>query len=107
MALEEDQIKAITARDAYGALGLEDDPKLAFVGIRALLQMAAFCESYQVGWLRHAGRTWAEIASWAGVSAQALHKKHAQALRDAEAASEELPGTGRSGARASHQTGGR
>ena len=107
MAPQEDQIKAITARDPYGALGLDDDPQLAFAGIRALLQMAAFCESYQVGRLRHAGRTWAEIASWAGVSAQALHKKHAQALRDAEAASEELPGTGRSGARASHQTGGR
>ena len=107
MAPREDQVKALTARDPYGALGLEDDPELAFAGIRALRQMADFCESYQVGRLRHAGRTWAEIASWAGVSAQALHKKHAQALRDAEAASEELPGTGRSGARASHQTGGR
>ena len=84
---QEDQIKALTARDAYGALGLEDDPELAFAGIRALRQMAHFCESYQVRRLRQAGHTWAEIAGWAGVSAQALHKKHAQALRDSEAAS--------------------
>ena len=49
--------------------------------------MAAFCEHYQVRRLRQAGHTWAEIARWAGVSAQALHKKHAQALRDSEAAS--------------------
>jgi hypothetical protein len=44
MASEVDQIKALTARDAYGALGLEDDPELAFAGIRALRQMADFCE---------------------------------------------------------------
>ena len=80
MALEEDQIKAITARDPYGALGLDDDPQLAFAGIRALRQMAEFCERYQVGRLRQAGHTWAEIAGWARVSAQALHKKHAAAL---------------------------
>ena len=87
MAPHEDQIKAITARDPYGALGLDDDPQLAFAGIRALRQMAEFCERYQVGRLRQAGHTWAEIAGWARVSAQALHKKHAQALRDSEAAS--------------------
>ena len=85
---QEDQIKALTARDAYGALGLEDDPELAFVGIRALRQMAEFCERYQVGRLRQAGHTWAEIARWAGVSPQALHKKHAGALRESEASSE-------------------
>jgi hypothetical protein len=74
---EDDQVKAITARDPYGALGLEDDPELGFAGIRALRQMAAFCERYQVRQLRQAGHTWAEIAGWAGVSPQALHKKHA------------------------------
>jgi hypothetical protein len=87
MASQEDQIKALTARDPYGALGLEDDPQLAFAGIRALRHMADFCERYQVGRLREAGHTWAEIAGWAGVSPQALHKKHAQAVRDAEEAS--------------------
>jgi hypothetical protein len=87
MAPHEDQIKAITARDPYGALGLEDDPELAFSGIRALRHMADFCETYQVGRLRQADHTWAEIAGWARVSAQALHKKHAQGLRDSEAAS--------------------
>ena len=88
MAPHDHQIKALTAREPYGALGLEDDPELAFVGIRALRQMAEFCERYQVGRLRQAGHTWAEIARWAGVSAQALHKKHARALRDSEASSE-------------------
>ena len=88
MTTEDDQIKALTARDPYGALGLDNDPDLAFAGIRALRHMADFCESYQVRRLRQAGHTWAEIARWAGVSAQALHKKHAGALRDSEASSE-------------------
>jgi hypothetical protein len=87
MAPHEDQIKELTARDPYGALGLDDDPQLAFAGIRALHHMADFCESYQVRRLRQAGHTWAEIAGWAGVSAQALHKKHVRALRDCVAAS--------------------
>ena len=49
MAPQEDQIKALTARDPYGALGLEDDPELAFAGIRALRHMADFCESRRPG----------------------------------------------------------
>ena len=88
MAPHDHQIKALTAREPYGALGLEDDPELAFVGIRALRQMAEFCEHYQVRRLPQAGQTWAQIAGWAGVSAQALHKKHAGALRESEASSE-------------------
>jgi hypothetical protein len=87
MAPQDDQFKGLTARDPYGALGLEADPELAFAGIRALRQMAEFCEHYQVRRLPQAGQTWAQIAGWAGVSAQALHKKHAQALRDSEATS--------------------
>jgi hypothetical protein len=83
----DDQVKALTARDPYGAPGLEDDPELAFAGIRALRHMADFCEHYQVRRLRQAGHTWTEISGWAGVSPQALHKKHAQALRDPEAPS--------------------
>jgi hypothetical protein len=88
MASEDNQVKAMAARDPYGALGLEDDPDLAFAGILALRHMAVFCESYQVRRLRQAGHTWAEIAGWAGVSPQALHKKHARALGDADVASE-------------------
>jgi hypothetical protein len=88
MAPEDFQVKAMTARDPYGALGLEDDPQLAFAGIRALRHMADFCESHQVRRLRDAGHTWAEIAGWAGVSPQALHKKLAQALRVIEVPSE-------------------
>jgi hypothetical protein len=64
MAPQQDQIKALTARHPHGALGLEDDPQLAFAGIRALRHMAEFCERYQVGRLRQAGHTWAEIAGW-------------------------------------------
>jgi hypothetical protein len=86
MGPEDAHVKAMAARDPYGALGLEDDPELAFAGIRALRQMADFCERYQVGRLRHAGHTLAEIAGWPGVSAQALHKRHARVLWDSEAA---------------------
>lgn len=53
---------------------------MAFADIRALRQLAEFRERYQVGRLREVGQTWAEIASWAGVNAQALHKKHAKTL---------------------------
>jgi hypothetical protein len=48
MQSEDDLVKALTARDPYGALGLDDDLELAFPAIRALRQMAALCESYQV-----------------------------------------------------------
>jgi len=88
MAPQDDQVKALTARHPYGALGLEDDPELAFAGIRALRQMSDFCETYQVRRLRQAGHTWAEIAGWPGVSPQVLHKKHARTLRVEEVASE-------------------
>jgi len=64
------------------ALGFDSDPMLAFIGIRALRDEADFCEAYQVKRARAAGHTWAEIATWAGVSAQALHKKHARGIDD-------------------------
>jgi hypothetical protein len=78
---EPDQLVQTVGRDPYGALGLDDDPEVAFAGVRALRQLAEFCERYQVSRLREAGHSWAEIAGWAGVSAQALHKKHASALK--------------------------
>jgi hypothetical protein len=53
---------------------------VAFAGIRALRQLAEVLQRYQVSWLREAGHTWAEIGRWAGVSAQALHKKHSGPL---------------------------
>ncbi len=65
---------------AYGSLGLDPDPELGFAGVRALRELADFCESYQVGRLRDAGHSWARIAALAGVSPQALHKKHARAM---------------------------
>jgi hypothetical protein len=85
---QEDQIKALTARDAYGALGLEDDPELAFAGIRALRQMADFCESYQVRRLHQAGHTWAEIARGRASAPRRCTRSTARALRDSEASSE-------------------
>ena len=69
-------------REPYAALGLDADPELGFAGIRALRDLAEFCESYQVGRLREAGHSWAGVAALAGVSAQALHKKHARSLKD-------------------------
>ncbi len=66
---------------AYGSLGLGPDPLLAFVGARALQELAGFCERYQVRRLREAGHSWARVAAWAGVSPQAVHKKYAQAIK--------------------------
>jgi hypothetical protein len=60
-APEDGQARATTTRDAYGALGVEDEPELASAGIRALRQIADFCERYQIRPLRQAGHTWAEI----------------------------------------------
>ncbi|MHB1499452.1 MAG: RNA polymerase subunit sigma-70 [Acidimicrobiales bacterium] len=71
----------VAQHDAYGSLGLDPDPELAFAGIRALRRLADFCEGYQVRRLREAGHTWARIAAWAGVSPQALHKKYAKAAK--------------------------
>jgi excisionase family DNA binding protein len=66
--------------DAYGSLGLDPDPEMGFAGVHALRNLADFCEAYQVRQARQAGHSWAKIASWAGVSAQALHKKYAQGV---------------------------
>ena len=71
----------VAQHDAYGSLGLDPGPDLAFAGIRALRRLADFCEGYQVRRLREAGHTWARIAAWAGVSPQALHKKYAKAAK--------------------------
>lgn len=71
----------VAGHDAYGSLGLDPDPELGFAGVRALRNLADFCETYQVSRARQAGHSWATIAAWAGVSAQALHKKYAQALK--------------------------
>ncbi len=66
---------------AYGSLGLGPDPGLAFAGVRALRELAEFCQGYPVRRLREAGHSWAQIAAWAGVSPQAVHKKHAQTIK--------------------------
>jgi hypothetical protein len=74
-----DLLRRLAARDQRGSLGLDDDPELAFAGIRALRHMAEFCETYQVARLRKAGYSWARIAAMAGVSPQAMHHKHSAA----------------------------
>lgn len=66
---------------AHGSLGLDPDPVLAFAGVRALRELADFCESYQVRRLREVGHSWARTAAWAGVSPQAVHKKYAQEIK--------------------------
>ncbi len=63
--------------EPYAAVGLDADPELGFAGIPALRELAEFCETHQVRRLREAGHSWGRIAALAGVSAQALHKKHA------------------------------
>ena len=71
----------LARRDPYGSLGLHPDPELAFIGVRALRELAEFCEGYQVSRLCEAGHSWARTAAWAGVSPQALHKKYAKAAK--------------------------
>ena len=78
----------MAARDPYGALGLEDDPDLAFAGILALRHMAAFCESYQVRRLRQAGHTWAEIAGWPASAHRRCTRSTREPCGDADVASE-------------------
>lgn len=58
----------IAQHDAYGSLGLDPDPELAFAGIRALRGLADFCEGYEVHRLREAGHSWVRIAACAGVT---------------------------------------
>ena len=79
--LMDEELLEMARHHAYGSLGLDPDPELAFIGVRALRELADFCEGYQVGRLREAGHSWAAIAAWAGVSPQALHKKYAQATK--------------------------
>jgi hypothetical protein len=78
--LTDEAIWEIARHPAYGSLGLDPEPELAFAGVRALRELADFCEGYQVRRLREAGHSWARIAAWAGVSPQAVHKKYAQAI---------------------------
>jgi hypothetical protein len=76
--LMDEELLEIVRHHAYGSLGLDPDPELAFIGVRALRELADFCESYQVRRLRESGHSWARIAAWARVSPQAVHKKYAQ-----------------------------
>ena len=77
----DEELLEMARHHAYGSLGLDPDPELAFVGVRALRALAEFCEGYQVRRLRGVGHSWARIAAWAGVSPQAVHKKYAQAIK--------------------------
>jgi hypothetical protein len=79
---DEHLLRRLAQRDPQGSLGLDDDPELAFAGIGALPAMAELCESYQVTLLRKTGYTWDRIASWVGINAQALHKKHAKTFTE-------------------------
>ena len=78
--LMDEELLEAARHHAYGSLGLDPDPELALVGVRALRALADFCEGYQVHRLRQAGHSWARIVAWAGVSPQAVYKKYAQAL---------------------------
>jgi hypothetical protein len=59
---DDDRLMETAGRDPYGTLGLDDDPEVAFAGVRALRQLAEFCERYQVSRLREVGHSWVEIA---------------------------------------------
>jgi hypothetical protein len=52
---QQDLLRPLAHRDPQGSLGLDDDPDLAFAGIRALRATAEFCEAYQVARLTQGG----------------------------------------------------
>jgi hypothetical protein len=56
--MDEARLLELGGFDAYGSLGLDPDPELGFAGVRALRQLADFCESYQVRRLRESGHSW-------------------------------------------------
>jgi hypothetical protein len=87
--MDTDSLFEIAQQHAYGSLDLDVDPELGFAGVRALRELADFCEAYQVRKSRAGGYSWARIASWAGISPQALHKKYAKMI---DAASTERAG---------------
>lgn len=40
----DEELLEMARHDAYGSLGLDPDPELVFVGVRALRELAEFCE---------------------------------------------------------------
>jgi photosystem II stability/assembly factor-like uncharacterized protein len=58
-------------------LAANEDPGLGLVGVVSLRDAADVCEEFQVLRARDAGWSWARIGAVLGVSAQAVHKKHA------------------------------
>jgi hypothetical protein len=58
-------------------LAADEDPGLGSVGVVSLRDAAEVCEEFQVLRAREAGWSWARIGAVLGVSAQAVHKKHA------------------------------
>ena len=75
-----DSLFEIPRPHAYGSLGLDANHEMGFAGVRTLRELADFCEAYQVRRSRADGYSWARIASWAGISPQALHKKYAKMI---------------------------
>ena len=66
MDRRDEELMERARREPHAALGLDADPALGFAGIRALRELAEFCEIYHVGRLREAGHSWAGIAALAG-----------------------------------------
>jgi hypothetical protein len=50
----------MATRDPYGALGREDDSEVALAAIRAVREVADFCEYHPVSRMRQAGHTSSE-----------------------------------------------
>jgi hypothetical protein len=69
---------ALAAERGLRLVGLaaDEDPELAFLGVRSLRDVAQVCEEHQVRPSRAAGWTWAQIAAALGVTPQAVHQRH-------------------------------
>jgi hypothetical protein len=55
MDYRDEQLMELVRHEPYAVLGMDSDSELGFVGIRALRELAEFCEIYQVRRLREAG----------------------------------------------------
>jgi hypothetical protein len=64
--------------------GTNPDPAVGLRAVAALRRLVERLEDLQVRNARDRGWSWAEIAAAIGVSKQAVHKKHASRMPDAD-----------------------
>lgn len=76
-----DDVATETDRPGRGAAdAVSDDPAVGLRAVRSLRVLADRLEGLQVARARRLGWSWQDIADQLGVTRQAVHKKHGNAL---------------------------